>query len=231
MSNFVPSLPTSSEPLRTDAPLTKVNSTEQPSPQASPGLTQDVIFDRLQEAPPQLVKEINDLVVRQMATETGRQQRLDAKATSLLGAVGLTLTVLSTFGVQLVTSLAPAAQLHPKLTMALGAAALIATGLGLLAAVCAVRALGIRSFDGVAEGAIFSRDAIQAARAEGEGKDEQEAGVAVYRRMMIEHLWPVVKAQERNQHEKAQFVRWGHRFFLGFLGCIPALGLLTYLLH
>lgn len=198
---------------------------------SSSGLRPDVIFERMQLAPPLLVKEINDLVVRQIAHETSRQQRLDAKATSLLGAVGLSLTVVSTFGVQILTSLAPAADKHPWRAVGLGGVSLAATMLGLGAAVCAIRTLTVRSYAGVGGEAIFLLEAIEAAKAEGESKDEQEVGLAVYRRMMVEHLWPVVQRQEEIHANKAWWVALGHVLFLFFLLCIPLMGLLTYSLR
>lgn len=225
MTNLAPTI--SSPPAAVEAA---------PKPQVQPPrlparLSQDAIFERLQLAPPAMVKEISDMVVRQMAFETARQQRLDSKATSLLGAVGLTLTVVSTFGVQLLTTLAPAAEKHPKTAAALGVVAFLATLLGLGAALCAIWTLGVRSFAGVNEEAIFSVEAIQAAKAQGEGKDEQEVGVAVYRRMMVEHLWPTVQRQEQHNATKARRVALGQVLFLVFLAFIPVMGLLTFKLH
>jgi hypothetical protein len=71
---------------------------------ATPDLEPEELERRLRLHSPVLVKELYDIAVRQVQYETGRQGRLDDKATSLLQVVGFSLTVAFTFGGQFLAS-------------------------------------------------------------------------------------------------------------------------------
>src|SRR5438046_1833562 len=68
-------------------------------------LSREELKQRVKRSPA-LVKEIYEIAQRQVQAEVGRQGRLDAKATSLMSAVGLCLTVTFTFGSLLLTQAA-----------------------------------------------------------------------------------------------------------------------------
>jgi len=121
-----------------------------------PALAPKELAERLRLKSPALVDEIYSIAQRQTQAEAGRQTRLDAKASSLLTAAGLSLTVAFTFGGQVL--LARATELRQ-----LGAVRwsivlvtfLLAIVTGLLASIFAVMALRVREYLSVNEQTVF----------------------------------------------------------------------------
>ena len=183
-------------------------------------LTEAQLDAALQLHSPVLVKDLYEAAQRQMAFETGRQGRLDAKATGLLQAAGLALTVASTFGAQLAARSGYLKSLPWLLLVMIGGTLL--AGLG--AAFMAIWALKVR--DGeyltVNERTLFSPDVLEAADSGEAG--EQEAAAAVFRRAMTVHLWQIVQRQEQVHHAKAKWIQRGQIAFGLFLLGLLALG-------
>jgi hypothetical protein len=72
-----------------------------PSAAQRKDLTAVELRDRVDLHSPLLIKELYESALRQIQHETARQTRLDGKATSLLTATGLSLTVAFAFGGQI----------------------------------------------------------------------------------------------------------------------------------
>ncbi len=195
-------------------------------------LTEETLRERLALNSPELVDQLFLLVQNLIATETGRQTRLDAKATSLLTAAGLALTV--------TTGFVGATLARPDLKWpapVLGAACvLFAIGviLALLAAIWAVRALRVRdSYRTAHEDALFNPALLLEAnasapdesgpsqvddRADKEDAQRRVFGLMEYRKHLIPHYWSIL-CQHRAVHEgKARLIRDGQLLFLFFLG-------------
>jgi hypothetical protein len=182
-----------------------------------PDLTREELSKRLRLGSTALVKELYEIALRQIQSETGRQTRLDGKATSLLTAVGLSLTVAFTFGGQVL--LAHATELRaidaPRWTFALVifAFALIA---GLGAGVLAMLALRVQAYATVDEQAVFNETML----AQAEGAETEEEGVAEYRRYLTVQLWRITQRQLHAHESKAGLIEKGQFCFLTFLGTL-----------
>ena len=164
---------------------------------------------------PVLLKQLYEAAQRQVTFETGRQGRLDAKATGLLQAVGLSLTVL--------------AMMAPRLPENARGAVLwglwVVLLLGLSAALMAIWALRVRKGEYVTvnERTLFSKELL--ADADSHVKDEQDQVVTMFYRTTTAHLWQIVQAQERIHNAKAEWIWRGQMAFGGFLLGVLGLGL------
>lgn len=211
------------EEIRGGAPLTN-SAVSQTPPLAGEMLTEVQIRARLTINSPELVKELYDIAQRQVQAEVGRQTRLDAKATSLLTAAGLSLTVAFTFGSTLITKPEAFETWH---RFVVGAFAL-ALVLGLTAAILAVRALLVRdNYMTVNEAAVFDPEVLEDANdphalreidcKEMKDEEKRKFGVMEFHKAMIVHLWTIAQQHLKNNEGKARLIKWGQRCFLGFL--------------
>lgn len=172
-----------------------------------------------------VVKEIYDTVVRQMQYEQGRQGRLDAKANSLLAANGLSLTILFTFGVQVLSKVskdyASFLVILLWLTVAMGLAS------GIFAAV----ALLVREYRMVNERDLFDANVLSTidnhSVEELDSNDNEQARVSILKRHHIPQMWSIVQMQVRIHQKKAQYIERGQYFFLAFLVGIAVIALAT----
>src|SRR6187399_3077726 len=85
-----------------DLPVAGKASSKQKKP-ATPLLTEHELAARVTLGSPKLVEELWNISQKQLDIEIARHTRLDTKATSLLTAAGLSLTVAFTFGSTLLT--------------------------------------------------------------------------------------------------------------------------------
>jgi hypothetical protein len=203
--------PASSEPIPPGA------ADARPAGETEPTLTPEVLRERLTLGSPALVREIYEIQLRQIQYEVGRQTRLDAKATSLLTAAGLSLTVAFTFGGQIVL-----AHLHDELAFHVGAvvAFAVATLCGLASAGFAIRALLVHdAFRTINEASVFSLRALKEADADYQSgaEDGDEAAVTQYRKSLIPHLLEIWQTNGRSNEDKAKIVKRGQLFFGLFL--------------
>jgi hypothetical protein len=181
--------------------------TEQP-------LSQKELAERLALGSPKLVEELWNIAQKQVDIEIARHTRLDTKATSLLTAAGLSLTVAFTFGSTLLTK-ADAFKHWEKQVVFIFALTVI---LGLAAAFMAVRALALREQLGVNELAIF--DVADLKEADGpEDADEPtlNRGVMEYRKGRILHFWAIRQRYLESYKGKAELVKRGQWAFMAFL--------------
>jgi hypothetical protein len=162
------------------------------------------LMARLTISSPELVKELYETTLRQIQSETERQTRLDAKATVLLAASGVSLTV----AVAIDRAIVPSGVHSLTAFLVLG----LASALGLSAALCALMALRVRVYMGVNDDAVFNKTLL----AEADNADDALAGLTEYRKSMIVHLWLITQRQATNRKRKASLVALGQRFFLAF---------------
>lgn len=191
------------------------------------------IAKRLTGLPNSVAEQVFRLVESQVATEAARQQRLDAKSTSLLTAVGLSLTVAFTFGSVLMKdgwSHWKSTNAH-DLVLVLFAGALVA---GILAAVYALRALFVTAYPGMNEDALFNESILKRACDDASNVDEaagenetakiaaaEATALATFRMSMTIQMWMMVQGIRANHAKKSQLVGRGQKalaWFLGFIG-------------
>jgi len=182
-------------------------------------LSEDEIIARLRLNSSKLVKEIYEIALRRVQYESGRQQRLDAKATSLLTATGLSLTVAFTFGATLLSAGGQAA-FHEFYNYVL-LLFYSAISLGIVSAGFALGALLVRSgYATVRDTAVFNvallQKANQLANAEGDD-DAEDNALMVYQRGLIPHIWKIGTAHERQHETKALVIKIGQSVFGLFL--------------
>lgn len=184
-----------------------------------PPLTGPQLSERVTRSSPALLKELYDIARRQIVTEAGRQTRLDSKATSLLTAAGLSLTVAFTFGGQMIIGhRSPIDPAH----VPIWAQTAFAVGVifGLAAACFAIGALFVRgSYLTVNERSIFSEAALKAAEDAYDpatpGSDV--VGMSEYHKALIPHLWCISQKHASVHETKATLIKVGQGLFLAFL--------------
>jgi hypothetical protein len=201
-------------------------------------LTDDEVRDRLAINSPELVAELLTLVQGQLAAETGRQTRIEGKATSLLTAAGLSLTVAFSFGGLLISKENRFTFPHFVIF-----AFILALVLGLSSAICAVAALFVRGKYRAPEGtALFDPETLALANATPKDetpeipprvpspgattsdKDEREYGLMAYRKYLIPHFWDILRCHRLVHEEKAKIIKVGQGLFVGFLGVLMVIG-------
>lgn len=139
---------------------------------------------------------------------------VDAKATGLLQAVGLSLTVLAMMAPRL-----------PENARGPGLWGLwVVLLLGLSTALMAIWALRVRKgeYATVNERTLFSKELL--ADADSHEKDKQDEAVTMFYRTTTAHLWQIVQAQERIHNAKAEWIWRGQMAFGGFLLGVLLLG-------
>lgn len=183
-----------------------------------PQLTGDELVERVRLRSPRLVDEVYDLAKRQIASEDRRETNLSAKAVSLLGVTGLSLTVAFTFGGVLLQRPAYLAALggwRVPLVVVPYALALVA---GLAASGFALRSLLIRSeYRDVSEQDVFGNELASA--------DERgDEGLPTYRRYLAVHFWLIFQQTSSIHEEKATQIARGQKLFFAFLLLLLPIG-------
>jgi hypothetical protein len=187
-----------------------------------PPLTEEEIRKAISIYSPAIVKELYETTLRQIQNETGRQSRLDSKATSLLTATGLSLTVAFTLGGQLLIGQADKWAGMPPVAWKIAAGIYWFTvGAGLVASVFAVSALRIRDeYRSINERNVFDAEVLD----QTDQRDEKDEGITVYRRHLIPHMWVIAQKHSQNHNKKATKIRYGQGFFAGFLVGLVLIG-------
>jgi hypothetical protein len=190
-------------------------------------LTLSELRDRVNLHSPLLVKELHETTLRQIQSETGRQTRLDGKATSLLTATGLSLTVAFAFGGQILIAHADKLKAYGhRWWIAVVVTYSLAVLSGLFASFFATWALRVHGAHGtVSEDNVFNDDVLKAAdQADAEHSDDpvkaaaaRDVGLTNYRRYITIHLWHIVQVQHQIQEKKASIIRYGQLCFMAFL--------------
>jgi hypothetical protein len=194
---------------------------EKPPPPQPPELISPVeLVERLTLENGALVEKIDRVVATAIDAGTKREATLDAKANSLLTAVGLSLTVAFTFGGgMLFGAQKPFASLSPAAYKAVVITYCIALLFGLLAGAAALGAMFIRSYRGADEQDLFNPKLLK--RANEPGKE------ALYVRTMIAHVWQLHQFNSRVLQRRAKVILLGQVFFGLFLTTVIVLGAFT----
>ena len=86
---------------------------------------------------------------------------------------------------------------------------------GVVAGIFAAIALLISDHAEISDRAVFDAEELRAA--DSLDPQEQERGLASYRRSMAAHMWQIAKQREDKIVEKAKHIKRGQWFYLGFL--------------
>lgn len=209
----------------TQALPTRVETAEESVPTRLPPDTRPLsdldLARRLRLGSIELVGELWAITQKQVDAEISRQTRLEGKATSLLTAIGLSLTVAFTFGSTLLTQ-TDAFKEYKIWVVASYSCALAA---GLLTAVLATTALLLFGQRQVAEDMVFNEKILSASDVDGPPEKERE-GLMEYRKAAIIHLWGIRQRYDETYRQKSKLVKAGQIAFIAFLGalfslCIP----------
>ena len=178
-----------------------------------------------------LVKELYETAQRQLKAESERQTRLDSKATGLLTVVGLSLTVVFTFGGQFVWGQAPHLRGYPHGWPVILTALGIAIAAGLFAGAFAMLALRVRgSYMTMSNATIFNEPALADAdttKEEDAGTNrtnEEEKRLARYQRYLLIDMWTIAQNHYRTHERKAHLIRIGQGFYALFLAAMITIG-------
>jgi hypothetical protein len=195
-----------------------------------PRLTKAEIRERLCLASSGLVEEIHALALRQNTAEDQRETRLglDGKAQGLMATAGLSLTVAFTFGGLLLQSpkyIEPLGLWLGRAVLGLYAIALL---LGLLASIWAVRALFVRDgYRAVTDDDVFNKAMLESV--DREAHADSDKAKRLYRRFITVQHWTVYRHHFDVHERKAELIKRGQWFFVGFLVSLLLIGgALTY---
>jgi hypothetical protein len=192
-------------------PVVADKSPAEPQPDPPPTL-QEQLLASLDNVSSGIVDEVYNLSKRFVDDERARQGRLDAKATSLLTVVGLSLTVAFNFGGQLLTG-GPLKGVPHKIAAGAFCAALLA---GFVAAIFALATLLVKGgAPGMDRGAVFNVAGF--ARLAELKTTENKDDVAGYKASVAAHLWRMGDLNRTLQSRKATLVKIGQVSFGVFL--------------
>lgn len=182
-------------------------------------LTTEQIGNSLAFNSHKLASQVFDLVQKQLSECTGRQTRLDAKATSLLTAIGLSFTVATTFGAQIVLGKAETmVQSGWRWHFALAMSALCFV-VGVSAGFLALWALRVRdNYAMIDEGQLFDRELLA-----DKNNDSEDDALREYQKTMAMHLWLIVQNHVALHREKSLLIKYGQVCFCAFLVLLPFL--------
>lgn len=169
------------------------------------------------------MKEVFDAVQRQVTFEIGRQTRLDTKASSLLGATGLSLTVAFTFGGQILLNNADVLGEFGVIGVVADSVFVLAVVSGLVSASYALRALFVRGSATASPDELFKKSVL-AIDSDEDLEDEDKA--AHYQRHLAVHLWDVAEALSERLSATARYVRTGQAWLVVFIALLGLISLL-----
>ena len=182
-------------------------------PSAPNFATLDEINSRIQQATPGVTKEVFEGVKGLLDAEQRRTPAVDARAMSLLGAAGLSMTVTFTFGASLVRS---ELGLNGMASLVVVAVYLLALATGLLTALFSLLALFARDDHPIAdEDAVFRSEAFPLRGEESDG---------VYLKQLTVSFWSIYQLLVKKHVRKALYMRKAQYCFLGFLLLVGSLG-------
>jgi hypothetical protein len=181
---------------------------------SDPPMTEGEVDEAIRLHSPLLVAEVYETVRRNVENFGQKLARLDQKATTLIGGVALSLTV------------ALFALLH-KHDSAVSKKAvlvcfLIAATFGVLTGIAAAIALFVRDHAELSDRAIFNVKELRDADAT--DPNEQQKGLASYRRGITLHLWKIAKQREEKIRKKARAIKAAQVLFFAFLAALIVVG-------
>jgi len=174
--------------------------------------------NRLRIRSPGLAKELHDVSLRQLEDEDRRKSGLEAKASGLLQAVGISLALLTAFGGAII--------IKPEFVAALGSAAwfvrfllLAAVLAGIGAATCALLALKVTEYRTLRDEDVFNEESLHEADSayKSDQPDTDRNSVAYYHRYMTIAHWRIYWYVFGLHKKKAKIVRYGQLCFFALL--------------
>lgn len=193
-------------------------------------IEQPDILKRLALRSHAIVDQLYEGAVGQLEDEEKRDAVLTAKATTLLGISGLSLTVAFTFGGLLLQS--------PERLSGLGRiggdGVVIAFGLSLLfglgGSFMALRGLKVKHFEHVNEESIFDTDVLKDADTDWEKAwatspvAADRAALSLYRRFLTAHIWGIYQRNFERLERKAETIKWAQRLYFTFVLALMVIG-------
>jgi len=160
----------------------------------------------------------------QLGAEERRQSLLVTKANALLGVLGLTASVVFTYGLYMVKE---------GMTAAAVVGDIVALVFALGTVFCATMSMRVRDSAGVGSSAVFLDEAL--ARADladmppdADGKRSSTStgkGTAAYKRYLIPYVWRVFAKNSSRHDTAATWVSIGQWLYVGFLAAIFVTGI------
>ncbi len=169
------------------------------------------LLRRLQLNSKDLINQIYDVTLRVLDGEERRGPLLDGKATSLLGSVGLAITVAFTFGGVLLEHperFSTVPLLSYRFVVILYAASLVS---GLIAGGFALWALRVRAYKAIDENDFLNPAVLKAS------EEEVNGGISYYKRYLVAHYLFLHHQNAKTYESKAKRVKIGQTFFFTFL--------------
>lgn len=171
-----------------------------------------------------LVREVHETVQTYLRNEMARQTLIESKATSLLSAVGLSMTIAFAFVGSLLEHHATLAEMPSVVRWAMSILLVIAPLLGTVSATVAIYALLISDNQLVPnEEAIFDIERLKKA----DKHENDDFAVREYRRYLIPHLWKIAQRETAVLDKKGRCVALAQRLFGAFIGCIGVVAVMV----
>lgn len=203
---------------RTDPRPIVLESSSLPSPDPAP-LTVDEMFDRLDPEPgrdvidKEIIDDVYAIAEKQLAAEDAYAAKLDARATSLFGAVGFSMTLAFSFGGWALLDHASNVPLGKVIALAF----VLVLAVGLITSFLALRGLLLRpGHKFVDEREVFHKQVIA------KGKKRVD-----FRIHLATHQWRIWQQRSVRNQARAAMIRTAQRWFVGFLTAILLLSALT----
>ena len=182
----------------------------------SPDFLEDAeLRERLRLHSKGLVNQIYEISLRVLDGDVRRESALDSKATGLLGAVGLSLTVAFTFGGVLIEHPERFSQdglISYKIIVGLYGLSLAS---GLLAGLWALRALKVQLHQSIDERDFLNP--VVLAESDTDNSDDEDKKITYYKRYLAAHYIRVYHENSLVHDRKAATIHTGQIFFFVFL--------------
>lgn len=190
-----------------------------------PMIAEDPFEQKAREAlaveSPDLAKAVYDIAQKQLDVVAARQTRTDAKATSMLGAVGLCLTVVTTTATILTRDKKAFADPWSYPTFLLACLFILLTTIAAIASgVQALRALSVKRLPTLTFQDIFD----DAALLEADHQSDAKAAAGHYQRMITARLGSILARTMVLQKDQAKLVRDAQLYFFVFIACLVPSG-------
>ncbi len=170
-------------------------------PRALSSLSADEIIRRLENTDNETVNDIYDLAIRQLNAEDVASARIDSRATSLFGAVGVSITLMFSFGGWILLN--KSQLVFPAISYGF----LIIHFFGVITAICALAGLLLRKNNkALDENDVFSIDVLT------DGKSQRD-----FRMHVATHAWVVWQGRFKGNEGRALVIMLGQICFVAFL--------------
>lgn len=180
--------------------------------------TKEEVVDRVRLNSSLVVEEALKFVVKMMDADDMRSTQINNKASTLLGASGLSVTVAFSFGATLLSRPDLFGLWERKALPVLFATSLF---VGFSAGLYSLKALQVRNHKAIDSGDVLSRSVLDDADTENEAD-----GLRVYRRYLLAHIWAVSSHNKKVLEDKATLLKRGQLAFTAFIFLIMVIGMM-----